>query len=393
MMRSVTDQMPFANYQYEIYLGGMAGQRPELPFAGDEWERRARTLLDEGPYHYVAGSAGAEDTARANLEAFRRRRIVPRMLRDVGTRDLATTVLGTEMAAPVMLAPVGVQSIVHDDGELAVARAARALGVPMVLSTAASNSMEDVAEELGDTARWYQLYWPNDHDLAASFVRRAEAAGYGAIVVTLDTSMLAWRPRDLAGAYLPFLQGTGIQQFLSDPVFRDGLEKPPEDDLQAAVGKWALTFSNPTLTWDDLRFLREHTGLPILLKGILHPDDARKAAEYEIDGVIVSNHGGRQVDGAIGALDALPGVVAAVPEGYPVLFDSGIRTGADIVKALALGAKAVLVGRPYMWGLAVGGEAGVRQVLRSLLADLDLTMALSGVARIEDLTSDLLVRD
>ena len=300
--------------------------------------------------------------------------------------------LGLELPAPMLLAPVGVQSIVHDEGELAVARAARSLGVPMVLSTAASTSMEDVADELGETPRWYQLYWPNDRDLAASFVRRAEAAGYGAIVVTLDTPMLAWRPRDLAGAYLPFLKGIGIAQFLSDPVFREGLEKPPEEDLQAAVGKWALTFSNPTLTWDDLQFLREHTGLPVLLKGIVHAGDARKAVEHGIDGIIVSNHGGRQVDGAIGALDALPHVVAAVPEGYPVLFDSGIRTGADIVKAIALGAAAVLIGRPYMWGLAVGGEEGVRQVLRSLMADLDLTMALSGVRSIDELSSDLLER-
>jgi lactate 2-monooxygenase len=388
----VTDQQPFANYQYEVYLGGMSGQRPELPFAYDEWERRARSLLDDGPYNYVAGSAGAEDTARANLEAFRRWRIVPRMLRDVGTRDLSTSVLGTELPAPLLLAPVGVQAIVHEEGEIAVARAARTLGLPMVLSTAASNSMEDVADALGDTARWYQLYWPNDHELAASFVKRAEAAGYGAIVVTLDVATLAWRPRDLAGAYLPFLQGVGIQQFLSDPVFRAGLEKPPEEDLQGAVGKWALTFSNPTLTWDDLRFLREHTGLPILLKGILHPEDARKAAEHGIDGVIVSNHGGRQVDGAIGALDALSGVVAAVNEDFPVLFDSGVRTGADIVKALALGARAVLIGRPYVWGLAVGGEAGVVQVMRSLLADLDLTMALSGVTRIDELSTDVLAR-
>src|SRR3712207_5623343 len=204
--------------------------------------------------------------------------------------------------------------------------------------------MEDVADALGDTTRWFQLYWPNDRELAASFLRRAEDSGYSAIVVTLDTSLLAWRPRDLAGAYLPFLQGTGIAQYVSDPVFRGGLEKPPEEDMQAAVGKWALTFSDPTVTWDDLAFLRENTKLPILLKGILHPEDAGKAVEHGIDGVIVSNHGGRQVDGAIGALDALPGVVGAVPDDFPVLFDSGIRTGSDIVKALCLGARAVLVG-------------------------------------------------
>jgi isopentenyl diphosphate isomerase/L-lactate dehydrogenase-like FMN-dependent dehydrogenase len=388
----VTDQQPFANYQYEVYLGGMAGQRPELPFAGEEWERRARSLLDDGPYGYVAGGAGAEDTMRANLDAFRRWRLVPRMLRDVGARDQSLELFGTQLHAPVLLAPIGVQSIVHDDGELAVARAAAELDVPMVLSTAASNPMEDVADALGDTARWFQLYWPNDRELAASFLRRAEDSGYSAIVVTLDTFLLAWRPRDLAGAYLPFLQGTGIAQYLSDPVFRAGLEKPPEEDLQAAVGKWALTFSDPTVTWDDLAFLRENTKLPILLKGILHPEDAGKAVEHGMDGVIVSNHGGRQVDGAIGALDALPGVVDAVPGDFPVLFDSGIRTGSDIVKALCLGARAVLVGRPYVWGLAVAGEAGVKQVIRSLLAELDLSMALSGVTRLDQLSPDVLVR-
>jgi isopentenyl diphosphate isomerase/L-lactate dehydrogenase-like FMN-dependent dehydrogenase len=389
----VTDQQAFANYQFEIYLAGQAGRRPELPhFTAADWERAFADTVTPEAHGYVAGAAGSEDTLRENLEAFRRWRIVPRMLRDISARDLRLELFGTELGAPVLLAPVGVQAIVHPEGELATARAAASVGVPMIHSTAASHSIEDVASALGETPRWFQLYWPNDAELAASFVERAEAAGYSAIVLTLDTFMLAWRPRDLGAAYLPFLKGIGIANYLSDPVFRAALERSPEEDLPAAIGHWAAIFSDPTVTWDRLGFLREHTGLPILLKGILHPVDARRAVDAGIDGVIVSNHGGRQVDGAIAALDALPEVVTAVPDGYPVLFDGGIRGGADVVKALALGAQAVLLGRPYVWGLGAAGEDGVRQVLRSLLAEIDLTMALSGLTALAQVSDEILRR-
>ena len=371
--------VPFGNYQYEIYLKGVAGETPGFPMGWADLESAAAAAMDEGARGYVFGSAGTQATERANLAAFDRWRIVPRMLRDVAERDTRTELFGATLPAPLMLAPVGVQSIVHPEGELAVARAAAATGVPMVASTAASHSLEEIAEANGaDGLRWYQLYWPNTKELTASFLSRAEAAGYGAIVVTLDTPLLAWRPRDLQGAYLPFLRSVGIANYLSDPVFREGLERSPEEDPQAAVGHFIANFSNPSSTWDDLAGLHELTSLPILLKGINHADDARRAVECGVDGVIVSNHGGRQVDGAIAALDALPDVVAAVGDALPVLFDSGIRSGADIVKALALGARAVLVGRPYVWGLAVGGEAGVVHVLKNLLAELDLTLALSG---------------
>jgi lactate 2-monooxygenase len=292
-------------------------------------------------------------------------------------RDLRTTVLGTEFPAPVLLAPVGVQTILHPDGELASARAAAATGLPVVASTAAAHSMEEVAAAAGDAPRWFQLYWPKDDEITKSLVRRAERAAYRAIVVTLDSMLLGWRPADLSRAYLPFLQGTGIAQFVTDPVFRSQLEQTPEDDMQAAVVRWVQVI-NKVVTWDDLEFLRSLTSLPIVLKGILHPDDARLAREHFVDGVIVSNHGGRQVDGAIAALDALPMVADAVGGDMPVLFDSGIRSGADVVKALALGADAVLLGRPYLWGLALDGQAGVEAVLRMLLAELDLTLALSG---------------
>jgi isopentenyl diphosphate isomerase/L-lactate dehydrogenase-like FMN-dependent dehydrogenase len=384
--------LPFGNYQYEIYLAGLNGTLPDLPTSYAGLEESAREKLSDEAFGYVAGGAGEEITVRANRAAFDRWRIVPRMLVDVSERDLRTSVLGVEMPAPVMLAPVGVMSIVHDEAELAVARAARELGLPMVLSNAASTAMEDVAAELGDTPRWFQLYWPTDNELAASFVSRAKDAGYSAIVVTLDTRMLAWRPRDLARAYLPFLKGQGVANYLKDRVFRAALDKSPEDDLQAAIGHWATLFANPGLSWDDLAFLQAHTDLPIVLKGVLHPDDARKAVDAGVDGLIVSNHGGRQVDGAVAAIEALPDVVDAVPDEFPVLFDSGIRTGADVLKALALGARAVLVGRPYVWGLGLGGEEGVKQVLRSLLADFDLTLGLSGYTKPSDVGQQALRR-
>lgn len=379
----------FGNYQLEIYQKGLKGSLPAFPFTFSDLEQQAREKLQPGAFGYVAGGAGSEETMRANHEAFKRWRIVPRMLRDVAVRDLSTTVLGMKMPAPVMLAPVGVLSIVHPEAELAVARAATGLGLPFVLSTASSRSLEEVAQVMGQSPRWFQLYWPKDRKFAASLLRRAEQSGYGAIVVTLDTWLLGWRPRDLSQAYLPFLRSEGLANYLSDPVYCDALAKPPHEDMPAAIAHWAKIFSDPGVTWDDLRFLRENTRLPLVLKGILHPDDARRAVDLGMDGIIVSNHGGRQVDGAVAALDALPNVAAAAGS-MPVLFDSGIRTGADIVKALALGAKAILLGRPYVYGLALGGEAGVTAVLRALLADLDLNMALSGNARLDQLSTEML---
>lgn len=383
----------YGQYQYEIYLEGMSGKTPDFPFELAELERRFEADVDPIPRDYVSAGAGSEDTMRENLEAFRRWRIVPKMLTDVETRDLATTVLGTSMPAPVMLAPIGgIQSLLHPDGEVAVARVAAELGIPMVLSTVSSKTLEEVAETLGDTPRWFQLYWPSDDAFTKSLLQRAEAAGYGAIVVTLDTRILAWRPRDLRNAYLPFFRGDSIANYLSDPVFRAGLEKPPEEDLQAAVFRWMSMFAYASTTWESLAFLRDATQLPIVLKGIVHPDDARRAAELGVDGIIVSNHGGRQVDGSIATLSALPAIKEAVPNDYPLLLDSGIRTGADVVKAMALGASAVLLGRPYIWALGVGGESGVRQLLRAFLADVDLTLALSGYTTFADVDAGLLVR-
>ncbi|HEV2655973.1 MAG TPA: alpha-hydroxy-acid oxidizing protein, partial [Ktedonobacteraceae bacterium] len=380
----ITPSRPFGSErQFQIYLSGLQGQRPKLPIAAEALEREGNARMTQEARGYVAGGAG-DDTMRANREAFRRWRIVPRMLRDVSRRDLSVEVLGRRLPVPLLLAPIGVQSIVHPDAEVAVARAAASVDVPFILSTASSKSMEQVAQAAGDVPRWYQLYWSSDDQLNASLVQRAERAGYQAIVVTLDTTLLSWREQDLQHAYLPFLLGQGLANYFSDPVFRQSLSEPPEANPQAAIQHFVAVFSDPAMIWPDMNTLRQHTRLPILLKGILHPDDARKAIEYGMDGIIVSNHGGRQVAGAIAALDALPAVVQAVNGALPVLFDSGIRGGSDVLKAIALGARAVLLGRPYMWGLALDGEAGVREVLQNFLADLDLALALSGYSSFQD---------
>jgi isopentenyl diphosphate isomerase/L-lactate dehydrogenase-like FMN-dependent dehydrogenase len=379
-------------YSSEIYLRGMGGEF--LPFTTDpnSLEDAARAELDPKPFWYVAGSAGSGATARANREAFDRWRIVPHMLTGSTHRDLTTTVLGTRLSAPVITSPIGVQSIIHPDAERAVARVAHELGIGMALSTVSSLTIEDVAEENGDGPRWFQLYWPNDPEVCISLLERARSAGFTALLVTLDTWLLGWRPHDLDHAYLPFLTGTGLANYFTDPAFLAGLEKSPQDDLQAALLRWLPMFTGTDHTWDEIDFLRAHWDGPIALKGIQCVGDAQRAVDAGVDGVLVSNHGGRQVDGAIGALDALPGIVDAVGDQAEILFDSGIRTGSDIVKALALGARAVLVGRPWVYGLALGGTDGVRQVLRTLLADFDLALALSGHRTPDTATRDSLQR-
>jgi len=378
--------------EQQIYAGGLFGTTTAIPAAIALLEQKAKEMLTPAAIDYVAGGAGGEDTMRANREAFYRWRIVPRMLRDVSQRDLSVEFLGARLPAPVILGPVGVQGIIHAEAEVASARAAASLGVPFALSTVSSRSMEEVAQAAGNEPRWFQLYWGKNPDLTASMLQRAERAGYTALVVTLDTSMLAWRERDLQHAYLPFLLGQGLANYFSDPVFRGLLPQPPEQNPAAAIQLWGSLFSNTTLTWSDIPFLRKHTRMPIILKGILHAEDAARALDAGADALIVSNHGGRQVDGAIAALDALPAVVREVKGRVPVLFDSGIRRGADVFKALALGAKAVLLGRLYMYGLAVAGEQGVREVLLNLLADFDLTLALSGYSSCAELDASALAK-
>ncbi|MED4753210.1 alpha-hydroxy-acid oxidizing protein [Brevibacillus choshinensis] len=360
-----------------------------LPISIEDWEQKARELLPDGPFDYIAGGSGAEETLAANRSAFSKWAIVPRMLRDVSERSLCIELFGQQLKTPVMLAPVGMQAIANPEGELATARAAAAAGVPMVVSTVSAHTLEQIAETMGDAPRWFQLYWSNDREVCASMVKRAEAAGYSAIVLTVDTVMLGWKRRDFRNGYSPLREGKGLANYISDPVFCSRLS---EVNAENAVEEVLRNIYHPTLNWDDIDYLRQHTSLPILVKGILHPDDAIIAVERGVDGIIVSNHGGRQLDGAISTLDALPGIAEAVEGRIPVLLDSGVRTGADVVKAIALGATAVLIGRPFMFGLAVAGEQGVASVLDTLLNELGVSVALSGCNSVGDLNQSILVR-
>lgn len=405
--------------QGSIYIAGVGGRRPVVPVGQAELEQAAQAAMSPEAWAYVAGGAGRESTMDANRAAFEKWRIVPRVLRDVEKRDLSIELLGQKLPSPLLLCPIGVLGLVHKEADLAVAKAAAALRVPYIFSNQASVSMETCAAAMGDAPRWFQLYWSKSDELAASFVRRAEACGCSAIVLTLDTAMLGWRPRDLDFGSLPFLQGQGIAQYTSDPVFRSLLKEPlaitgpqPPMNLEtiatafaqkgnfpggllknlgsgeprAAVQRFMQVFSRPGLNWDNLKFLRQTTKRPILLKGVLHPADARKAAELGIDGLIVSNHGGRQIDGELATLDALPAITEAVNGKIPVLLDSGVRGGADVLKALALGATAVCLGRPYVYGLAIAGQRGVEEVIGNVLAEFDLTLGLAGCASVREVT-------
>ncbi|MFJ5880793.1 alpha-hydroxy-acid oxidizing protein [Kitasatospora cineracea] len=367
----------FGDYQNEVYFEALFGVAPKFPMTYEGLAERARHALAPELWSYVAGGAGDEHTQRANVAAFERWGLVPRMLVGAKERDLRVELFGLELASPLFLAPVGVVGLCAPDGhgDLATARAAARTGVPMVASTLSVDPMEAVAAELGDTPGFFQLYTPTDRALAESLVHRAEAAGFGAIVVTLDTWVTGWRPRDLGSGSFPQLRGHCLANYTSDPVFRARLQDP-DGDPRGAVMDWVQIFGNP-LTWDDLPWLRSLTSLPLVLKGLCHPEDVRRAKDAGVDGIYCSNHGGRQANGGLPALESLAGVVEAA-DGLPVLFDSGVRSGADAVKALALGATAVGVGRPYVYGLALGGEAGAVHVLRSLLAEADLLMAVDG---------------
>ena len=369
----------FSDHQLGIYAAGMfAQQTPSITTNLARLEDQAAEKLSPEALGYIVASAGSGSTARANRAAFDRWAITPRMLRSSASRDHACTVLGTEMPAPLLIAPVGIQTLAHPDGELATVRAAAELGVPYIHSTQASHSFEQIAEAGGDAPRWYQLYWPTDESVLLSFLQRAKDTGFTTLVLTLDTTLLGWRPADLDRGYLPFLANLGIENYLSDPAFQAGLAQPVEENPVAAAMHWAQMFPNPGLSWKNLAFLREHWDGPIVLKGICTVGDAREAAAHGVDGIVVSNHGGRQIDGARPSLDALPSIVDAVGDELTVLFDSGVRTGADMAKALALGADAVLLGRPFLYGLALGGQEGVAHVLRCLLAEFDLVTSLSG---------------
>src|SRR5687768_12688391 len=376
--------------QQQVYGAAVAVQRIDLPFSFEEWEARARAVLSEEAYWYIAGSAGGNDTYRANREAFERVKLRPRVLNDVSDRDISTELFGLRVPAPFALAPIGVQGIMHADGDRAPARAAAAAGIPFTLSTASSVTIEEIAQIMGAAPRWFQLYPARSREVASSMISRATASGYSAIIVTLDTAVLGWREHDLRLGHLPFLQGHGIVNYLSDPVFLSTLAKSPKEDPRAAIMQFLAMFANPTFSWTDIEWLRGQTKLPLLLKGLVHPDDARKAVDHGVDGIIVSNHGGRQLDGAIGTLDALPDMVEAVKGNIPLLLDSGVRRGADVLKAIALGARGVLIGRPYAYAMASHGEEGVRHLIRTLMAEIDLSLALSGLTTIQAVDRKLL---
>ncbi len=375
--------------QMKIYWEGREHGAPALPVSIEGLRARAIAALPPEAFAYTGG-AGHEETIAANRADFARWCIVPRMLTDISTRSLATTIHGQASAAPLIVAPIGLHELYNPEGELPAARASAARGIPFGLSCQSSRTIEDVAAVMGDAPRFFQLYWSRDRELTCSFIRRAEAAGFSALVVTLDTRLLGWRPRDLDLGHNPFLLGKGMANYTSDPVFRAALAAPPEADRTAAVKHFLTVFNDLAITWADLAWLRAQTKLPITLKGVLHPDDARRAVDAGVQGLIVSNHGGRQVDGAISAIAALPAVAEAVAGRLEIGLDSGIRSGADAVKALALGARYVGLGRPLVYGLAAAGEAGVGWVLDNFAAELDLTLALSGLSSPAQATPALL---
>ncbi len=403
--------------QSRIYSAGVFGHKPVVPTNADALAERGRRAMSGPALDYVETGAGSGSTMTANRAAFDRHRIVPRMLTDVSSRDQSIELFGRRHPSPFLTCPIGVLEMAHADADLAVARAARAAQVPMIISSQASEPMERIASELGDHERWFQLYWSNEPSVMESFVRRAEAIDARAIVVTLDTLVLGWRTLDLDRGFLPFARGMGIAQYTSDPAFNVLAEKaePPAvqgrptptavrslvqmsrrhpgslaDNLRSPAPRKAVqtfldVFSKTDLTWDDLATLRGLTDLPIVVKGVQSPEDARKALDHGVDGLHVSNHGGRQTDGAIASLDALEQIAPAVDGRVPIIFDSGIRCAADAFKALALGADAIGIGRPYVYGLAIAGEDGARAVLEHFRAELDLQMANAGVRSIAEI--------
>lgn len=412
--------------QKAIYLDGFAGKRPRVPTHNLELEEAARKRAPANGFAYISGGAGTQDTMLHNRHGFKKWEIRPKMLRDVSERDLSIQLLGKRLPSPILAAPIGALDIVHPQADLAVARACAEVGVPMIFSNQASYPMEVCAAEMGATPRWFQLYWSKSNELVESFLQRAEACACEAIVLTLDTTMLGWRPRDLDLGFLPFSYAKGIGQYVSDPIFQKLVAESGDGSFEGefslmklvnfiklvrnykgggrflgnlrsrqplkAARKFTEIYSRPSITWEDLKWLKSKTKLPILLKGILHPEDAQRALDAGVQGIIVSNHGGRQIGGTISSMDALGAIIEQVKGQIPVLLDSGVRDGADIFKALAFGANAVCIGRPYAYGLAIAGERGVREVLQNLIAEFELTMGLSGCRNISEISPEFLIK-
>ncbi|MGQ4556828.1 alpha-hydroxy-acid oxidizing protein [Halobellus sp. GM3] len=351
-----------------------------VPFEFSVLESTALESLPAEACAFVAGGAGSGKTKAANEEAFDDWGIRPRVFRDVADRTLECEIFGISLPAPVVLAPIGQQSMYDDQGELASVRAAGSLDVPFTLSTPSSYSIEAVADASPDVPTFFQLYWTADWDVTESLLNRAERAGYSAIVLTVDFQVSRWMPEVIRQPEGEAKQAEfRFANLESDPV------AAPGRDEEHTVGR------DRSVTWEDLVFLKERTELPIIVKGICHPDDAKRALEYGADGIVVSNHGGRQIDGAVSAVSALPSIVDVVDGDIPILFDSGIRSGGDIFKALALGADAVFLGRPYIYGLTLAGERGVYEVLHNVIAELDSVLGLAGYDDIRDLDTTSLV--
>ncbi|KAJ4351277.1 uncharacterized protein N0V89_006616 [Didymosphaeria variabile] len=392
----------YASYSSEIYFNHTLYNT--TPIASTNYfklEASAKKLLAPEAYDYAAGGAGLEKTVAANRAAFDKWHILPRVMRPVQPkRDLSTTLFNRTIPAPIIMAPVGVQTLFHPTGERSTAAVFGQEGLPYTQSTASSTGFANVAAANGaGNPRWYQLYWPSDDDLLRSYLTTAKKSGFEVLVVTVDTWDLGWRTRDLDRGFFPFINGVGVQIGLEDPVAHEKLGFDPlaknateEQKQMAALYHTIVTSRGVSPVWENVGKLREIWGdAPILLKGVQSAEDAKLAMKYGLDGVIVSNHGGRQIDGAVGSLDALPAIVEAVKRNLTIGFDGGIRSGADIFKALALGADFVQVGRPVLWGLAHQGEKGVRHVLKSLLADLEITVGLAGCASLKDMDRSLLV--
>ncbi|CAK4034164.1 FMN-dependent alpha-hydroxy acid dehydrogenase [Lecanosticta acicola] len=384
----------FAEYQRENFWLSNDGKTPLFNTDPSKLEERARERLSEGGWYYASSNAGQSLTHLANRQAFYRHKIIPRMLVDTNKRDTKAEIWGHKVAAPIGFSPIGINKIYNPAGELPVAKVAKELNLPYCLSTAGSQPIEDVGKANGEGPRFFQLYMPHDDELTISLLKRAVDSGFSACILTVDTWQLGWRHDDINTSNYAFYHGIGADLGLSDPVFKERLAADGIDPVKQpneAGAKWIdNVWHGRAWSWEKIPWLIKtwkelSGGKPFAIKGIQSVPDARKCVEYGIDGIVVSNHAGRQVDGAIGSLDALENIVDAVGDKIYIMYDSGVRGASDVVKALALGAKFVFVGRLWVWGLSIMGEHGVRHVMKGLLADLDIMMNVAGIQSIDQL--------
>lgn len=381
---------PGTGYQ----VARLSGADPyrDFPVSIEEWREAAKKIVPRDAWDYLEGAAGSESTLNTNIESYSKWRLRPRYLRDVSRRSLSVTLLGRVEPTPFVLAPMGALSVIHPEAEIAAAKAAGKFGIPFVLSTVASHSIEEVAAKAPETEKWFQLYPAKDMEIAKSMIRRAENSGYRVLVVTVDVPVLGWRVRDLRNNYLPFLKGVGLANYLTDEVFLSKLKRPPEEDMMGAISTFLSVYTDPQFTWSHLKEILEYTKLPLVLKGLTHPRDVKLAVEAGVSGVVVSNHGGRQLDGAVSTIDALSQITEASQPRIELLVDGGIRHACDVAKAIALEARAVMIGRPYAYALAVGGERGVEALLNQLIAEFDLELGLLGYSSPSEIDGECVTR-